>query len=496
MYNYRHSSNKKHTKEKKMHKKSIVNQKLVVQPLYISLCHKEAFMGPCRYGSGVELTYEYDMKVSMEILEVFKQDIKNNIDTTYVETLEPITLNWHENFAITDEEYNKATANDSKVYVYLISGTRLFSYVSTIIAKRTNKPLAFCPLSNSNYSRLGGIDATAHMKAFGYEEMYNALTYDDLNRYFRVMKVRKALKNTRTLYGLRNNVISFGAVSAFVDLNDFYTKLGMEVINYNTMEFFNVMDNLTEEECEEAEKITDHLVNTAEAVHMPAENIVNDVKFYMAVNKVMEEYDCNSFTCPCFEMCATKELNKRNLTFCLTHSLLKDEGVPSACASDVNSIVCYQIMMNLARKAPHMGNCMVRVNDMKNNTMRILHDVPCRYMKGYDNKPLDVSYVSFAKENWGATMRYDFAKDAGDTITMINISPRLDKIMIATGEIVGSDDVLTQECKLAVVFKVNDVEDFHIKEQEVGHHFIWVYGDYKKDLLELARIMGMEAIIA
>lgn len=479
-----------------MHKNSVVNQKLTVQPLFISLCHKEAFMGPCRYGAGVELTYEYDQKIAAKTLEIFKQDISTYLDSRYVELLEPTVLNWYENFAITDDEYAKATINDCQADVYLISGTRLISYVSTIIAKRTKKPLAFCPLSDSHYSRLGGIDAAAHMKAFGYQEIYNALSYEDLNRYFRVLKVRKALKNTKALYGLRNNVISFGAVSSFVDLNDFYTKLGMEIIHFNAPEFFQIMDNLSPEECEQAQKITNHLVDTAQAVHMPAENIVNDVKFYLAVQKVMEEYSCNAFTCPCFEMCATKELNKRHLTFCLAHSLLKDEGIPSACASDVNSIVCYQIMMNLTRKAPHMGNCMVRLKDMENNTMRILHDVPCRFMKGYDHKPLKVSYVSFAKANWGATMRYDFAKDAGQTITMINLSPRLDKLMIATGEVVGSDDVLTQECKLAIVFKVKDVKDFHIKEQEVGHHFIWVYGDYTEDLVEFARVMGMEAILA
>ena len=49
------------------------------------------------------------------------------------------------------------------------------------------------------------------------------------------------------------------------------------------------------------------------------------------------------------------------------------------------------------------------LKDIENNTMRILHDVATRCMKGYDN-PDKVDYVSFTKGNWGATMRYDFAK--------------------------------------------------------------------------------------
>jgi len=151
--------------------------------------------------------------------------------------------------------------------------------------------------------------------------------------------------------------------------------------------------------------------------------------------------------------------------------------------------------MNLTRKSPHMGNCMVRVKDLENNTMRTLHDVCTKYMKGYDEEPLPIDYVSFTKGNWGTTMRYDFSKDNNETITMINVSPRMDKIMIATGTIIGCDDFLTQECKHAVVFKVSDARKFHEKEEMFGHHYSWVYGDHSKDLIEFAKLMKMEAVV-
>lgn len=479
-----------------MHKRSLVNQKLVIQPLIINLFHEEVFMGPCRYGSGEQLTYEYEKKTIAVVKEKYDEDITKNLDTRFVDVLESKVVEWTENFAFTDKEYRNATKHDDVVDIYLITGGRMVSYLSTIIAKRTGKPLAYCPTSFAEIPHLGGVDASAHMKAIGFDDIYNALTYEDLNRYFRIMKVKKALKSTRAMYALRNNVLSVGAVSSFIDLNDFYDKLGMETLHYDARELFKDMDELTEEECQEAQSIADALVQNSEGVHMPAEYIVNDVKYYLAVKKVLEKYECNAFTCPCFEMCATKELNKRKLTFCLTHSLLKDEGIPSSCASDVNTLACYQILMNLAGKAPHMGNCMPMVKDLSINKMRILHDVPCRFMKGYEEKPLEVSYVNFALDGWGATMRYDFAKDAGETITMINLSPKLDKMMIATGEITGCDDYLTPECRLAVVFKVEDAKDFYRKEQEVGHHYAWVYGDYTEDLLELARVLDMETIIA
>ncbi len=479
-----------------MHENNLINKKLVVQPVFISLMHKKEFMGPCRYGCGEELSYAYDQKLAEKDLAIFNEDIRKYLDLRYLELLDTKFIEWHEDFAVPKEAVDAATARNSEVDVYLISGTRLISYVSTILAKKTGKPLAFCPLSTSPYSRLGGIDATAHMKALGFKEMYNALTYEDLDRTLRILKVRKALRETKLLYALRNNVLSFGCVSSFINLQDITNRFGMEILHFNGLEFFKIMDEFTEEDEEFARKYAENLVLKANGIHMPAENIIKDVRFYTAVNKVLKQYECNAFTIPCFEMCATLELNKRHLTFCLTNSLLKDEGIPSACAADVGSVVSLAILMNLTRKAPHMGNCMVRVNDLENNTMRILHDVCCSKMKGYDEPELPIDYVSFTKGNWGATMRYDFAKDRGDIITMINMSPRMDKMMIAQGTIVGCDDFLTQECRHAVVFKVKDARDFHKKEEDFGHHYAWVYGDYQQELIEFAELMGIETVLA
>ena len=50
----------------------------------------------------------------------------------------------------------------------------------------------------------------------------------------------------------------------------------------------------------------------------------------------------------------------------------------------------------------------------------------------------------------GTTLRYDFAQDVGETITAINLSPDMKKIMIVKGEITGCDNYLVPECKLAV----------------------------------------------
>lgn len=53
-----------------MHESSLINSKLIVQPVFISLMHKHEFMGPCRYGCGEELSYAYDKKMAEKRLKI------------------------------------------------------------------------------------------------------------------------------------------------------------------------------------------------------------------------------------------------------------------------------------------------------------------------------------------------------------------------------------------------------------------------------------------
>ena len=105
-------------------------------------------------------------------------------------------------------------------------------------------------------------------------------------------------------------------------------------------------------------------------------------------------------------------------------------------------------------------------------------------------------FVSFTMDSWGTTMRYDFSKDNGETLTMINMSPDMKKIMVAKGTINGCDDYLTPECKHAVRYTVKDAKRFHECQKFVGHHFALVYGDYVEEVKAFAKECDLEVLEA
>ena len=150
--------------------------------------------------------------------------------------------------------------------------------------------------------------------------------------------------------------------------------------------------------------------------------------------------------------------------------------------------------MNIARKAPYMGNTMVL--DKNTNQCRTLHDVASAKMKGYDQPDLPTEFVSFTLNSWGTTMRYDFSRDNGETLTLVNLSPDMKKIMVAKATINGCDDYLTPECKHAVRYTVKDAKQFHECQKHVGHHFALVYGDYVQEVKDFAKECELEVLEA
>ena len=471
---------------------STLNQKLVVKPLLFTMYHTEAYMGPCRYGEGYALTEESDREVTLKEFEIFKQEMKDGINPDNVEFLEPKIIYWNQDFALKEEQMQIALEDDDKADFYLVRGLRISSYFAVELSRRTTKPIGHT-VNKSAFSKCDHVDMTAHLFAEG-KEAYAFLDFEEMDKTFAALRVRKALANTKIFMPLKSSMLTFGCQSSYLTLEDITKKFGTRFAHVNSEEVFEWMDKLTDDEVKAAETLADELVAQQKGVHMPAEYVKNDTLYYETIKKMMKHYDCNAFTMACFEVCATQELDRRKLTFCLAHSLFKDEGIASACAGDVGSVLAITILMNIARKAPYMGNTMVL--DKNTNQCRTLHDVACAQMKGYDQPALPTEFVSFTLNSWGTTMRYDFAKDNGETLTLLNLSPDMKKVMVAKATINGCDDYLTPECKHAVRYTVRDAKRFHECQQYVGHHFALVYGDYVEEVKEFAKVSGLEVLEA
>ena len=225
---------------------------------------------------------------------------------------------------------------------------------------------------------------------------------------------------------------------------------------------------------------------------MKETHVVNSVYFYLAVKALMKRHGCNAFTIECREICPLEIAAKYQFTPCMTLSLLKDQGYPAVCQTDINALIPMMALSYLGRRSVYMGN---PVFDAKNNMLSIFHDVPGLRMKGFDTTASSYELRNFTVGGWGVTFRYDFSADAGQVVTIARANPGQTKILITTGEILNGFGVDQIGCSLGVRIKLRDTLRLFRHAADYGGHFVMAYGDYTGQMEELSRVVGFDLLV-
>lgn len=505
-----------------------IDLKLNVKPVFIDFSHDYVYEGPCRFGQGDALTPQYDRLVNGEIFKGFVDCANKNVPDC-VRLMEPVRAKGYTDEFIVQEPDMELLLKPDETDVYLMTSSGRGCQVFLEFARRCKKPIIY-------YNEVlfaVTTDVTA-MRARGLE-VYPLYDWELGARIFKALYVRKVLANSRALL-LNRFSTDFSPVSAqdgFLSLEKASAKLGFKFSVMNIHEYLDqltvgkvsdnpttpgrIQQNLTPEDMLEVEKLTDELMEGAVECDMKREDVIPSVKAYYLTKKLLKYRGCNAFSAPCPDMCSTRRLNEERCTLCLTHSLLEEEGIPSACEIDLNVLVCKIILESLTHQATYMGNtCWLRIVDGKltapdfnsvlpeefeaikdiPNLAVTLHSVANRQLKGYKTPKEAYALRSFAFSGWGATIRYDFSKDIDTDVTVIRIDPACEKMLVAHGKIKGQFGYKRQNCSTAVIYQVEDAKGFYEKTFNFGSHMALVYGDYVEELKAVGEVLGLEVILA
>ncbi len=460
------------------------NETVNVKPVFLNLVHSSAYEGPCRTGKRENLTPEADRQRGREAFERFLPELRENVGA-HVVLQTPCFLERRDDFVVPESELRKLEPEIYDADLVLVAGSGLRQVPSLAIAARYGTPIG-------QIGWVGTVDTVAALRSRGLEG-YAFLDYADFNHFTELLRVRKAFRRTRMMIVTQDNSFpSGGVVSSITDLAGLQQRLGVNATFVSASRVTNAMDTLPPEAEQEVEDLTNQLIRDATACHMAREDVVPSVQFFIAVKRLLEQYECNAFTIPCFEICATKVMEERRVMFCLAHTLLKDMGIPSACEADTNVLMAISLLMNLSGKSVMMGNSWAE--DRERNVLRVCHDVPGLKMNGFDQPPLPYELRNFTEAGWGATVRHDFTAETGQRVTLARFNPDGDAVLVAGGTIVGSAGVDTIGCSFAVDIEINDVADVFEKEQDFGHHLAVVLGDYVDDVVRLGKITGLRIV--
>ena len=504
-----------------------------VRPIFIDIVHELAYEGPCRFGKDKELEPEFDMMVNNEAYKGFLMGIQYNMPEG-VEVLEPYRYKNHtENWCISEVEMQKLYKGMEDTDFYFFSTTGRTGEMFVEFAQHVKKPVAFV---GNDFGMTINISA---MRARGLEA-YGFLNWDEARKQLRVLRAKKALENTRVLCASRfNGNLSYHCANdSFMDLEKVTRVLGTKFRYVNLHELIDqlheidpttnyttpgrLQENINAEDMKEIEQITDDLMNGAETCAMSRENMLPSVKMYYLIQKLMHKNECNAFTAVCPDACSTCRINKERFTFCLAHSLNNEAGIPSACEYDIAAVVSKAALQAVASKPSYMGNTAVltmpdgtliddgmqmhfskdHIGPEKwaalNGTPNMImtgHSVANRQMKGFEAEPAEYAIRPFAYSGFGATIRQDFDKDAGQVVTMCRFGANCDKLFVSKGILKGGFGYSMDNCTLGSLIQVENTKRFFKNQLYVGNHVPFVYGDYLEEMIALGEALGLEVLI-
>lgn len=516
-----------------MNMKNPRNMKLVIQPVHSVMVHEYVFEGPCRFGSGEQLTLEFDRFNGAEGFKVFQQVLEEYLNDEAFELLEPVECEITESFEIPDALMAEVTKNDAVADCYLFYSVQRTYPVMLKTAEMTGKLIALQPKC------CGSTMVPAMIRRRGYE-CISPISWEELADELKVYRARKILKNSRALLLTRayTDAALVSAPDGALNLNDFTKIFGTQFCYLDVHEFLDQTQsgdctanhtkpgirglNLTTEEMEEIGTQADELIKNATECTMTKEALVDSLRFYKTAEKMLEHYECNAFSAPCPEMCATRRLNENKYTPCLTHSLLNGQGICSACEYDVPGLITQMMLTAFSNSGSYLGNTTVvhfekdgitpylkanpandlaeKAKDMtpeeREHLVYSFHSSINLQMRGFGAEPMAYAIHPYTGSEWGATFRHAFQEDKGQVITLARVSPDGKDLFVAKGTVVDGIGEGLNGCTQGIAFTVKDKYDFYKKQQNFGNHCPIVFGDCFDQMVALGRLLGLHVVTA
>ena len=458
------------------------NVKVNIKPLYAGLVHSGVWVGPCRPKDTKPPEQERAAHRKRFPIEIDR--LKKTVGST-AKVLEPVYYETDDYFDVrggTDELFAKLDREKEEVDLYLQFGSvgRCFA---AQVGERYQKPVAI-PYT------ISGRELSAYLRGKRLEG-YTPIDADELTSLLALLRARKVFRQTKILEIInRPQKIPRRLPNVITDYEYLQEEYGIDVQFVNFAELAEEMARVRQSKpiVEQTQRLTDGLIAGAADSNIKREYVVADVEFYQAVKSLMARHGCNAFSVDCYEICASRLSEKWKTVPCLTHSLLKDEGYPSACEGDLNALLIMDLLMALTQKAAYMGNLHIHNNEL----FDINHSVPGLKLLGFDKPDLPYQLRYRIQQGWGTKLQIDFSKIEEKVVTIAQMNPWSNEVLAVRGEVTGVDGMDEIYCNPGALISFFDAKGYFKKQDSYGHHGVMVYGDYTKELERLAGMLKMK----
>ena len=300
---------------------------------------------------------------------------------------------------------------------------------------------------------------------------------NDVIDAIRLLGVIKMLRNSRILDITDRDISDISR-----DIKDTF---GIEVIKMTSDEL-NAYYEKTDEA--EAEEIADKWIREALKVVEPSrEEIVRSARMYLAIKEVMQDKDTDAVTVDCLSLCYGGKIPAYP---CLALFQLNNEGSTGVCEADLNSTITQLMMRYLAGRPGYVSDPVI---DTASNQIIYAHCVAPNRVYGPNG--LNNPYIirSHSEDRRGASVQS--LMPLGETVTTLKISVEAKAMCIHQGITVANiEDDRACRTKLAAETDAERILENWNVEVDFGWHRVTFYGDWRRQAINLARLLGLKVI--
>ena len=295
--------------------------------------------------------------------------------------------------------------------------------------------------------------------------------FDDVVSAVRLFDVIHAMKETTILdiadYDITNHIDRIKIV------------YGSKIVKMGSVE---LMDYYAKADEKEAAQWADLWIGQAKKMIEPTrEEIVKSGKMYLALSRMAAEKHADAVTMDCLGMFYTGRVTAYP---CLSHFQMNNDGGTGVCEGDLNS-TCTQLLMRYLTGRP--GYVSDPVIDTARSEIIYAHCVSTNKVFGTKGKSNPYIIRSHAEDGKGAVVQS--LMPIGETVTTLEADVYSKRMVIHTGKTTRNVDE-PKACRTKLAAKTNAEQI--LDNWDMGWHRVTVYGDWRKQAMNLARLLGIE----
>ena len=261
----------------------------------------------------------------------------------------------------------------------------------------------------------------------------------------------------------------------------FRENLGVNVVGMGSKELASYYAKADEGE---AAEWADYWIKQAKKVAEPSrEDILKSGKMYLALSRAVQDRGADAVTMDCLGMFYRGQVTAYP---CLSHFQMNNDGGTGVCEGDLNS-TCTQLMMRYLTGRP--GYVSDPVIDTAREEIIYAHCVSTNRVFGPKGKANPYIIRSHAEDGKGAVVQSLMPLKEMVTTLETDVSNR--RMVIHTGKTTRNVDE-PKACRTKLAAKTN--AERVLANWDMGWHRVTVYGDWRKQAMNLARLLGIEVV--